>query len=196
MFERFTDRAQQAVTQAQEEARSLRHGRIGTEHLLLGVAGQPASVGQLVLARFGLDAPTIRSDVTRIIGQGGAFDARDQEALRAVGIDLDEVRRAVEDAFGPGALERPTVRGRQGRCTPRWTPGHLPFSRRAKKCLELSARWAVTMHHSYIGTEHILLGLATEREGVAGGILRFHGLEPTELRAAIEDHLARGDTAS
>jgi len=52
------------------------------------------------------------------------------------------------------------------------------------------------MHHSYIGTEHILLGLATEREGVAAGILRSHGLEPTELRTAIEDHLARGDTAS
>ncbi len=196
MFERFTDRARQAVILAQEEARSLRHGWIGTEHLLLGVAGQPASVGQLVLARFGLDAPTIRSDVTRIIGRGEAFDDRDQEAPRAVGIDLDEVRRAVEETFGPGALERPTVRNRRGRCTQRWTPGHLPFCRRAKKCLELSLRWAVAMHHSYIGTEHILLGLATEREGVAAGILRSHGLEPTELRTAIEDHLARGDTAS
>jgi ATP-dependent Clp protease ATP-binding subunit ClpC len=52
------------------------------------------------------------------------------------------------------------------------------------------------MKHNFIGTEHILLGLATEREGVVARILQSRGIGATELRAAIEDDLAREDTAS
>ncbi len=195
MFERFTDRARRAVELAQEEARSLGHGFIGTEHLLLGVAGQPAGVGARVLARFALDAQTVRTEVVRIVGRG-RFDVRDEDALRAIGIDLDEVRRAVENAFGPGALDRPSAPRNRRRCAEAGIAGHVPFSARAKKCLELALRSAVAMKHNYIGTEHILLGLAAEREGVAARILQSRGIGATELRAAIEDDLARGDTAS
>jgi ATP-dependent Clp protease ATP-binding subunit ClpA len=206
MFERFTERARQAVVLAQEEARSLGHNYIGTEHLLLGAAGVPSGVGLRVLARFGLDAEAVRNDVTAIVGRGGRFDERDEDALRTIGIDLDSVRRAVEESFGPGALERPTVRrrrGRRGRCDEPWATtqmpwatAQIPFTPRAKKGLELALRWAETMRHNYIGTEHLLLGLATDEDVLAARILSSHGIRLAGLRRAIEEDLAQGDTAS
>jgi ATP-dependent Clp protease ATP-binding subunit ClpA len=74
--------------------------------------------------------------------------------------------------------------------------GHLPFTRRAKKALELALRWATAMRLHHIGTEHVLLGLATERDGIAAKILHAHGIDATRLRLAIEDDAARGDAAS
>jgi ATP-dependent Clp protease ATP-binding subunit ClpA len=197
MFERFTDDARQAVVLAQEEAKALRHGWIGTEHLLLGVAGRPDSPGARVLARLGLEAETIREDVVRFIGAGGDFDDRDEEALRSLGIDLDEVRRAVEDSFGPGALERRVPpRKPRGRCDRPWEAGYLPFTPRSKKSLELALRWAVALRSTSIGTEHLLLGLAADRDGVAARILRLHGIETGEIRTAVEDDPGHSGTAS
>jgi ATP-dependent Clp protease ATP-binding subunit ClpA len=196
MFERFTDEARQAVVLAQEQARALRHSWIGTEHLLLGVATSGSGVGPRVLMRLGLEAPTIRADVIRLIGEGGEFDDRDEEALRALGIDFDKVRRAAEEAFGPGALDRPIPRRRRGRCNEPWISGHLPFTPRSKKSLELALCWAVTMRSGSIGPEHLLLGLASDRDGVAAEILRAHGVEVADLRQAVEDETGRSDTAS
>src|SRR5438034_673160 len=188
MFERFTDDARQAVVVAQEQARALRHSWIGTEHLLLGVAGRETAAASRVLRRLGLDAQTIRDDVVRIIKIGGDFDDRDEKALRTLGIDLDEVRQAVEDTFGTGALERSEPPGKhRGRCARPWEAGYLPFTPRAKKSLELALRWAVTMHSGSIGTEHVLLGLGAERDGVAARILRLHGIDTGEIRTAVED---------
>ena len=195
MFERFTDEARRAVVLAQEQARALRHGWIGTEHLLLGVATGGSGGGARVLAKSGLDASSIRNDVVRLIGEGGDFDDRDQEALRTLGIDLDEVRHATEEAFGPGALDRPMRRGR-GRCDRPGAFGGLPFTPRSKKSLELALRWAVTMRSGSIGSEHLLLGLASDRDGMAARILRLHGIDATDIRTAVEDESGRSDTAS
>jgi ATP-dependent Clp protease ATP-binding subunit ClpA len=197
MFERFTEDAREAVVVAQEQARALRHSWIGTEHLLLGVAGKENAAASRILRRLGLDARTIREDVVRLIGIGGDFDDRDEEALRTLGIDLDQVRRAVEDTFGPGALERSEPPGKyRGRCARPWEAGYLPFTRRAKKSLELALRWAVTMHSGSIGTEHVLLGLAAEGDGVAARVLRLHGIDAGEIRSAVEDHPGNTGTAS
>src|SRR5437870_2312193 len=151
MFERFTPAARDAVVLAQDEARALRHGWIGTEHLLLGVARQPIGIGQRVLRRLGVDAEAIRHDVVRIIGEGGRFDTRDEDALRSIGIDLDEVRRRVEATFGTGALERPArpLRRRRG-CMYPAAGATRPFTARAKKCLELALREARALGHNYL----------------------------------------------
>jgi ATP-dependent Clp protease ATP-binding subunit ClpA len=178
MFERFTEPAQRAVVDAQEEARDLRHGFIGTEHLLLALLRESSSVARRALDRLGVERDAVRSDVVRLVGEGppNRLGERDAEALRSIGIDLDEVRRRLEEAFGPGALERrDRVRHgwrRRGRCEPiadhiAFT-GHIPFTPRAKKVLELSLREARQLGHGYIGTEHILLGLVREQEGMAG----------------------------
>ena len=78
------------------------------------------------------------------------------KALESLGISLDAVRQQVEEIIG------------QGQQAP---SGHIPFTPRAKKVLELSLREALQLGHNYIGTEHILLGLIREGEGVAAQVL-------------------------
>ena len=171
MFERFTDEARQAIVRAQEEAAALGHDYVGTEHLLLGLA---AGEGAL-LASFGATHEALVAQTLREIGPGRPADAA---ALASIGIDLAEVRRRVEEAFGPGALER--TRAGRALCPER------RFTPRAKKALELSLREAIAMGDNFIGSEHLLLGLAREGEGVAAEILRSRAVTRQTVRAALE----------
>jgi hypothetical protein len=138
MFERFTDRARRAVVLAQEEARMLNHGYIGTEHLLLGLVHE---------------------------GEGVAA-----KALETMGISLEKVRHEVEALIGEGK-EPPS--------------GHIPFTPRAKKVLELSLKEANQLGHNYIGTEHILLGVIREGHGVAAQVLVKLGAELNRVRQQV-----------
>ena len=138
MFERFTDRARRVVVLAQEEARLLDHGYIGTEHLLLGLIHE---------------------------GDGVAV-----KALESLGISLEAVRQQVEAIIG---------RGQQA------PSGHIPFTPRAKTVLELSLREAGQLGHDYIGTEHILLGLVREGDGVAAQVLVRLGADPNRVRQQV-----------
>ena len=194
MFERFTDRARDAVVRAQAEARSMRHGYLGTEHLLLGLATVDGSVSAHVLRRLGIETEQLRASVIREIGRGPtALADADVEALKAFGIHLDEVRERIEETFGPGALERPVGRHRSRRCG-RTSPfaGHIPMTPRAKKVLELSLREALRLGHRSIGTEHILLGLVRERDGLGARILAEGGATQEIVRRAVISELARG----
>jgi ATP-dependent Clp protease ATP-binding subunit ClpA len=144
MFERFTNRARHVVVLSQEEARLLSHNYIGTEHILLGLLGEPAGIAYRVLEAQGMTLQGVRQEVAELIGPG---------------------KKA------PG--------------------GHIPFTPRAKKTLELSLREALQLHHNYIGTEHILLGLMREREGVACQIMRKHA-DLAEIRMAVLDAVPVG----
>jgi ATP-dependent Clp protease ATP-binding subunit ClpA len=161
MFERFTKEARAVVVQAQVEARGLHHPFIGTEHLLLAMLTAGTGPGAQALRDRDLDAADMRRRLAGIVGQAG--DELDPAALATLGIDLDEVRRATEASFGPGALD---ARGRGP--APK---GHIPFSKRAKKALELSLREALRLGHNHIGTGHVLLGLIREGDGVAAQML-------------------------
>ena len=138
MFERFSDRGRRVVVLAQEEARLLGHGYIGTEHLLLGIVHE----GEGVAAR----------------------------ALESLGIELRAVRRKVEETVGRGD-DQPE--------------GHIPFTPHAKKVLELSLREALQFGHDYIGTEHVLLGLIRESDGVAARVLVGSGADLSTVRRAV-----------
>jgi ATP-dependent Clp protease ATP-binding subunit ClpA len=94
------------------------------------------------------------------------------QALASLEIDLAAVR---------GAVERLAPRGESS------PSGHIPFTPRAKKVLELSLREALRMGHNYIGTEHILLGLVREREGVAAKALGEVGVDLDRVRQRIEE---------
>ena len=166
MFERFTREAREVVVGAQHEARALRHARIGTEHLLLGLLAQPATTSARVLARHGVDRQVVVEAVRGFVG-----DDLDADALTSLGIDLDAVRERVEEAFGPGALDGPP--GRQG---------HLPFTPRAKKVLELSLRKALALKQKTITDGHIALGLIREGEGLAMKVLHDRGVDLPALR--------------
>src|SRR5438270_1709184 len=92
------------------------------------------------------------------------------KALESLGISLEGVRQQVEEIIG------------QGQQAP---SGHIPFTPRAKKVLELSLREALQLGHNYIGTEHILLGLIREGEGVAAQVLVKLGAELTRVRQQV-----------
>src|SRR3990170_3300024 len=92
------------------------------------------------------------------------------KALESLGIALDAVREQVEEIIG------------QGQQAP---SGHIPFTPRAKKVLELSLREALQLGHNYIGTEHILLGLIREGEGVAAQVLVKLGADLNRVRQQV-----------
>jgi ATP-dependent Clp protease ATP-binding subunit ClpA len=175
MFERFTSEARQVVARAEEEARALGHGYLGTEHLLLGALSESSRSGERLLDRW-LTLEQARMDVVELIGRGDT--SLDADALALLGIDLDEVRRRVEATFGEGALARPPrCRGsaRRIRC----------FTPRAKKALELSLREALAAGDREIGPDHVVLGLLREGEGIAARILALHGVRLDDVLAAV-----------
>ena len=174
MFERFTADAREVVVRAQQEARALHHGYIGTEHLLLGLVGGSTPTAE-VLTRHGLTAPAVREAVLTLLG---AADI-DAAALGTVGIDLDAVRASVEATFGPGALDM--TAGRRSR-EPK---GHLPFTARSKKVLELSLRETTATKSEAICDGHVALGLIREGEGLAMAIVHNLGIDPAELATEI-----------
>ena len=179
MFERFTSGARRVVELAQVEARTLRHGYIGTEHLLLGLLGEEHGIAARVLHGAGVTAEGVREDVARRVADP-LVTGPDADALRAIGIDVEQVRARVEESFGPGALERARLCGGPGRRSP-----HIPFSCRSKKVLELSLREALRLRHNYIGTEHILLALLREGEGLAAQVLAESGVRADDLRSSV-----------
>lgn len=196
MFERFTDPARRSVALAQQEARRLRHDHLGTEHLLLGVLGVQGAAGARALERLGLGAEMVRADVARITGAGPErLGADDAEALRTLGIELDEIRRRTEEQFGPGALEWPPTKCRD--TDVRAPTQRVPFTPRAKKVLELGLREAVHLRSGHVGTEHIVLGIVREGDGVAMRILHEHGASADAVREAIAVELgtARPDAS-
>ncbi len=97
------------------------------------------------------------------------------QALESLGISLEAVRNQVEEIIG------------QGSSSP---SGHIPFTPRAKKVLELSLREALQLGHNYIGTEHVLLGLIREGEGVAAQVLVKLGADLSKVRQEVIQQLS------
>src|ERR1700728_3492124 len=122
----------------QEEARTLKHNYIGTEHILLGLLREEEGLAARVLESLDITVERVRSQVVRIVGSG------------------EEV-----------------------------TSGQIPFTPRAKKVLELALREALSLGHNYIGTEHILLGLVRENEGVAARILLDFDADSEKIRNEV-----------
>jgi ATP-dependent Clp protease ATP-binding subunit ClpC len=172
MFERVTNRAKNALGLAQDEAKAMGHGFIGTEHVLLGLLREGEGVAGRALRALGIELEATRADIAEIVGRGPRL-VGDAQALRSIGIDLDEVLRAAADSFGADRVDNVL---RDTSCKDSDRPRFVP---RAKKVLELSLREAVRLGHKYIGTEHILLGIVREGQGVAAQILvtRTAGLD-------------------
>ncbi|WP_329062127.1 Clp protease N-terminal domain-containing protein [Amycolatopsis sp. NBC_01480] len=235
MFELFTPEARTVVVQAQQHAGRLGHRYVGPEHLLLSVASAGGPVG-VVLRDNGITPDRVEEEIVRRGGLGGGtglFSDLDQDALAAIGIDLDAVRARIEAAFSPEVLTRAAEtlhpQPRPSRLNPRraippglrrWAqrrrlaltahrgralpapippatgryhaPGaatrtHLPFTTRAKKCLELTVREAKARHEQHIGVEHLVLGLIRTNGGLVPSVLLALGTSGPLLRTAILD---------
>jgi len=193
------------VVRAQEQARRLGHGFIGTEHLLYGLACADGQVG-MVLRERGVTPERYEAQFVELVGpgphpaaRGAGPDPLDRDALSAIGIDLDAVRERVEALFGPGALLAGAAEPhRWGRGRRRPASGHLPVTRRARKCLAVSlheARAARTgqAKTGQPGAEHIALTLLAMDEGLPPRILSAIGARAPELRAEILDRYRPAD---
>ena len=143
MFERFTDRARRVLVLAQEEARELASGIIGTEHLLLG----------LIREREGVAA----------------------KVLDTLGVTYELVREKVEGTIDTN--RKPSS-------------ASLPFTPRVTKVLEFSLRESQQLGHNYVGTEHLLLGLVREGNGVAAKILDDLGADMARVRTQVVEKIS------
>lgn len=166
MFERFTRAARDAVMRAQEQAQEQDAPAIGAEHVLIGVLTDPTEPPARALRRLGVDAAQVVEEVRRGAGL-------DDEALSSLGIDVDEVRRRTEEAFGPGALDPSPRRRRGGTKTRR----HIPFSAEAKESLEMALRRALAAGDREIGSVQVFSGLLSTGGGTSFRVLRRLGVE-------------------
>ncbi|MDI7276545.1 MAG: ATP-dependent Clp protease ATP-binding subunit, partial [Anaerolineae bacterium] len=147
-FDRFTKRARETMTFAQEEALRLGHTCIGTEHLLLGLLREGEGVAARVLADLGLSLSRARDAVERYTGRGTRT---------------------------PG--------------------GRVELAPSTKHVIELAVDEARRLGHHYIGTEHLLLGLSREAEGMAVGILEALGVTLDQVRERTMQALREGATS-
>jgi ATP-dependent Clp protease ATP-binding subunit ClpA len=180
MFERFTADARQAVHLALSEARVLRASRIGTEHLLLGLAHGRSGAAADALRAEGLDPPTLRK-LTMTQPGSAPLDA---DSLAVLGIDLDEVRRAAEAAFGPGALDQP-ARPAGSRTT------RARMTTEAKEAISLGLRIARARHDYAVTAGHLLAGLIDQGDNEAVRLLRAADVDPVAVRADVVNRLSR-----
>lgn len=137
-FQRFTEKAIQSISLAQEETERLQHRWVGTEQILLGLLRQETGL------------------VARVF-------------LRA-GVELEPVREAIEGIIGNGS----------------GSPNKTSFTPRAKKVFDIALKEAKQLKHSYIGTEHLLLGILIEGEGVGVRALKELGFDCNELEEQLQ----------
>lgn len=173
--QRFTKRARQVVAEAVGAA-EVQGGDVRPAHLLAAIVADPDSLATRVLLDRGVHPERLLGELARRQSSYVAGLGRDDaEALAAIGIDLDQVLRRLE---GP----RPRLRRR-------WWEGR--FAPASKKALELSLREAIALRHNYIGTEHLLLGLARGDDAVVSDALVASGVTHEELRDAVRDAVRR-----
>lgn len=199
MFERFTRDARDSVVATVDHAQRLKAERIEATHLLLALCSRPSPVA-ITLQRHGISTATVEAVLPATTPVPSTPPtAEDAAALKALGIDLDAIRRSLEATFGPGALDRVTPPqrhtgrfGRRGRGGSSGSgQGHLSFSRGAKKTLELALREAVRLDSGEIRGDHLALGLLRADDPGLSGVLTALGVEPATLRTDLESGLRR-----
>lgn len=143
-FERFTQKAIQSISLAQNKTRRLQHQYVGTEQLLIGLLTEGTGIAAQVLIE--------------------------------AGVQLDPLKEAIEQKIGRG----------------NGTPIQLPFTPRAKKVLDIALKQARQLNHSYIGTEHLLLGLLIEGKGLGVKVLKELGFNCKTLEQQLRDAMEAG----
>lgn len=143
MFQHFTEKAQKAMSIANEQAQRFNHKYIGTEHIFLGLLKQDRGKAAVILKNLGVDTQKMLSELEQL------FNTKDQ--------------------------------------TNTATEKELPQKQHAKKVVEYAAEEARNSKHDCIGTEHILLGLLRQSEGIAAMVLANLGVTIEKARMEIEN---------
>jgi len=185
MFERLTPGAKAVLVEAQDVAIELGAGHISPGHLLYGCAAGRESTAGEPLRACGITEGSVRRQLPRTdeVWAKGI----DPEALRAIGIDYEGVRAAVEETFGEGALaSAPDRRTNSSRSR------KPPFAPQTKRSLEFGLRVTIELHGDRMEPGHLLLGLLRLDDDFVSGIIRQSGSTVAGLSAAV---LARVDAA-
>jgi ATP-dependent Clp protease ATP-binding subunit ClpA len=182
MFERFTEGSRGALLEAQELAQDLGSTYLTAGHLLYGCAAG-GHESAYALRDCGITATSLRRQFPRGDRQS-IVQQVDPEALRAIGIDYQIVLGAVEETFGPGALESaPDRRNAGARRKPKFTP-------QAKRALELSLRVALELRDKSIVPGHLLLALLRLDDDFVMEVLDGSGTTVAAVSAAVLTRMA------
>jgi ATP-dependent Clp protease ATP-binding subunit ClpC len=155
----FTERVRRSLQLARQEATALRHEYVGTEHILLGLVAEGGGVAETALTNLGIHLNDVRTAVMQTVKPGQADGANDTSP---------GLLSAIAETIGMHRTDR-----------------DMPYTSRAKKALELSMMEARELNHSYVGTEHLLLGLLREERGIAAQVLSNLGMTTTGVREEV-----------
>ena len=159
IFTRFTDRSRMCVEAAFDEARMLGHDSLGDEDLLLGILRADEGIAAEALSSLGVTLEGAREESEEMLSG----------ALSSIGISLEEVRREAGDAF---ELRIPDHR-------------RIPISPSAKKALVEARKELRRIGDNYLGTEHVLLGILGNADGMAVRMLAGMGVSPEVLEERL-----------
>jgi len=164
-----TPESKKAVQCAIEEARSLNHNYVGTEHLLLGLLCEHDGVAAQVLMNLGLTFERARAKVLDVLGQGVSPNET----------TTDSVKNRIDAIAGRSTDQKVQVL-------------YERFTDRSRKVMALANQEAQRFNHEYIGTEHILLGLVKEGSGVGANVLKNLGIDLHKVRLEVEKFIKSG----
>jgi ATP-dependent Clp protease ATP-binding subunit ClpA len=174
MFERFTRNARLVVVGAQEVAARAGAPEVRPTHLLESLAATDGVLAMQLLARLGAPGDEVRRVVRGLNAQySDGLDAEDAEALKLLGIDLDDVISRIDWSLND---ERGLIR-----------KGRKRFTSESKKVLELSLREALRLGDSFLGTEHVLLGILRQGDRSALETLKAFDLSVDDVRRAVAE---------
>jgi ATP-dependent Clp protease ATP-binding subunit ClpA len=194
VFERCDQNTIAVLNTALDEARRLGHNYVGTEHLLLALMQHREFLPDAVATLLPRDVDAVTAALDAILD--GPSPPPDAELLKILGIDLDEVRRAVRRTFGDDAVEQ---FGRRHVRQP-WQPWRRPSRRcmsllaggmgvapRVKRAFEHARRDADRRERAAIDPASLLLGMVEVEDALSNRLLRDAGVDPAEVRQVLLD---------
>jgi len=163
----LTPRAKKVIELSMDEARRLNNHYIGTEHLLLGLVREGEGVAARVLKEMGVSLEKVRGQVMQVVSQSQSYQQ-----------SPPQTRKPAEPVTGTAMSTNEMMD---------------TFTERARKVFELAHEEAARFNHNYIGTEHLLLGLVREEDGIAARVLANLGVQLPKVRSAVAFIIGRGD---
>ncbi len=179
----LTPRAKKVIELAVDESRHLNQDTIGTPHLLVGLLREGGGIAAGVLARLGVTLEKVRGETPRVLQQKQEITDKNQQESLPIDENQQETSSATDSPMPQVIVQTQSRKPFHGH----------PFTDQAHKVLEQAQEEALRFQHNYIGTEHLLLGLVRDGEGVGGVVLQNLGVRLSKVRSAVEFIIGRGD---
>lgn len=193
----LTPRSKKVIELSVDEARRLNHSYIGTEHLLLGMIREGEGIAAGVLESLGAHLEKARTATFQTLSLGTRPTPNVSTSTPLEQSASTPTPEQLEQSMNPSVPETAEATGPRKSAfvqTKSIKPyAGYPFTEQAHTILERAREEALRFSHNYIGTEHLLLGMVREGEGVAGAVLQNLGVDLNRVRSAVEYIIGRGD---